>query len=428
MKKLVYGLYAIAVVAALCLVVALTIPEPPTPPPATEPTTIPTIPTTAPTEPVPVGEIRLYQCDPERVEVWQALAEAYTQETGIQVTILSSAEADCAGTPLEYLSGDDAATIFCLHHTHELEQRQAYCLDLSGSDIVSKLYQDTFTLKNGDAISGVAFQIESYGIVYNSLLLADAGFTQSDIQDYTALSNVVQNITANKKKLGFSAFSSPDLSSTDHGSLLCLLAGLAHNDPQLRSFWDLYISNCVRSGKKLTQASRDDALKDFLSGKSVFYMGGTWDYQELTKIEDYFLGMMPVYTEGQLEDLGLYHSNTGYWCVNSQADSLDIAVSMDFLNWLVTAQEDAPAPADALQLLMPFRDTSYAGNPLEEQVLRSLESGMENVRWNSCDVLSPELLQQFGEAFKAYTLDPSDDHWAAITALLQTVETKIPEA
>ena len=66
MRKLVYGLYAIAVVAALCLVVALTKPEPPTPPPATEPSTIPTIPTTAPTEPAPVGEIRLYQCDPER--------------------------------------------------------------------------------------------------------------------------------------------------------------------------------------------------------------------------------------------------------------------------------------------------------------------------------------------------------------------------
>lgn len=426
MKKWIYGLYAIAVVAALCLVVVLTTPKaPPTP---TEPTAPPTVPTTVPTEPTPVGEIRLYQCDQDRAEVWQALAQAYTEKTGISVTILTPADADCEGTPLEYLTGEDAATIFCLHHAHELEQRQEYCLDLTGSDIIGKLYQDIFSLKNGDSISGVAFQLESYGIVYNSLLLADAGFTLSDITDFTSLSNVVKNITANKKKLGFSAFASPDLKSTDHGALLCLLAGLTEEEAVLRSFWDLYIANCTRSGNKLTQASRDDALNDFLSGKAVFYLGGTWDYEKFSKIEDYFLGFMPVYTNTQQIDLGLYHSNTGYWCVNSQADQLDIDASLDFLTWLVTAQEDSPAPADSLELLMPFVDTAYAGNPLEELVLSSMQSGQENVQWNSCDTLSPALLGEFGKALAAYALNPTDENWAAVAALQQTVEVKIPEA
>lgn len=414
MKKWIIGLYAIVAVAALCLVVMLTIPDQPTPP--TEPSTVPTVPTTVPTEPAPVGQVRLYMCDPERAATWQALAAAYTEQTGISVTILT-ADPDCEGTPMEYLSGDNAATIFCLHHAHELEQRQEYCLDLAGTDIAGKLHQDIFTLKSGDTISGVAFSIESYGIIYNSLLLADAGFTQSDIADFTSLSNVVKNITTNKRKLGFSAFSSPDLSSTDHGAMLCLLAGLTEDEAVLRSFWDLYTANCVRSGSKLTQSTRDDALEDFLGGKAVFYLGGTWDYESLSQIEDYYLGFMPVFTGETQDQLGIHHACTGYWCVNSQADRLDIDVSLDFLSWLVTAQEDGSAPADVLGYLMPFMDTAYAGNPLEKLVLDSIKSSQDNVRWNSCDTLSPELLQEFGEALIAYTKNPTDENWAAVAAL-----------
>ena len=297
-KKWIYCLCAILAIAIIAFAVvhnALSEPDDPTGPSTSAPTQAPTL----PTSPTPIADVRLYQCDPERAAVWQELAKAYTEATGIPVTILTPTDQDCDGTPVEMLTGKYSATTFCLHHTHELQERQEYCLDLSGTEIAGQLQQDIFALKNGDAISGVAFNVESYGIIYNSLLLADAGYTQSDIQDFSSLADVVQDITANKRKLGFSAFAAPDLGNTDHGALLCLLAGLTDDEAILRSFWDLYRENCTRTGSMLTQATRQEALADFLNGKAVFYLGGTWDYEHFAEIEDYFLGFMPVYTAQQ---------------------------------------------------------------------------------------------------------------------------------
>ena len=426
-KKWIYCLCAILAIAIIAFAVvhnALSEPDDPTVPSTSAPTQAPTL----PTSPIPIADVRLYQCDPERAAVWQELARVYTEATGIPVTILTPTDQDCDGTPVEMLTGKYGATIFCLHHTHELQERQEYCLDLTGTEIAGQLQQDIFALKNGDTISGVAFNVESYGIIYNSRLLATAGFSQDDIRDFTSFADIVKLITAAKRTQGFSAFAAPDLSNTDHGALLCLLAGLTDSEATLRSFWDLYRENCTRSGSKLTQATRQDALNDFLSGKAVFYLGGTWDYDDISKIANYDLGFMPVYTAQQQEKPGLYHSSTGYWCVNSQADEMDIRASLDFLNWLVTAQEGETAPADRLEYLMPFQDVAYAGNPLEKLVRESMRSSQENVHWTSCDTLTPEILQKFGDALIAYTKDPTDEQWAALTALQPGLNHKNPEA
>lgn len=419
-KKWIYCLCAILAIAIIAFAVvhnALSEPDDPTGPSTSAPTQAPTL----PTSPTPIADVRLYQCDPERAAVWKELAKAYTEATGIPVTILTPTDQDCSGTPVEMLTGKYGATIFCLHHTHELQERQEYCLDLSGTEIAGQLQQDIFALKNGESIAGVSFNVESYGIIYNRKLLADAGYTQSDIQDFNSLVNVVQDITANKRKLGFSAFAAPDLSSTDHGALLCLLAGLTDDETILRSFWDLYIENCTRTGNKLTQSTKEDGSNEFLNNKAVFYLGGTWDFLDMeidiSKDRDFDPWFMPVSIKDQQDNSGLYYSNIGYWCVNSHADQMDIQASLDFLNWLVTAEEGSTAPADQLEYLMPFKSTAYAGNQLATSVLESMKNSQKNIHWTSCDTLTPELLRKFGDALIAYTKNPKDETWAQLVAL-----------
>ncbi len=420
MRTTIIGIIAILVAILLCLAAFIMLPRVMGDPEA--PSDSATLPTAAPTEPTaPDAEVRLYQCDPELAQDWQALAQRYTQETGIKVTVITPENGYRDDVLRQHLQGSNAPTVFCLHHSHELDVWKDHCLDLSGSAIADALQQDIFALKEGTSIFGVAANVESYGIIYNSKLLARAGYTASDITDYASLKNIIEYITANKKSLGFSAFASPDLSDTAHGSLLCLLAGLSDDPAVLRDFWDLYRNNCVRSGAALTDSDSSDSLNDFLKGKAVFYLGGTWDYEDLTGIEDYFLNILPVYTSESTQNLGLHHAVTGYWCVNSGASAQDRAASLDFLAWLVTAQEDAPAPVDALGLLTPYKDTQHAGNPLEQLVLESM--GNDNsVQWNSCDELTPELLEQFGQALGDYTKKPGDTAWDKVTALKKEEE------
>lgn len=413
---------AVLILASVGAYISLHDPEPSVPEQTVPPYTanpsipVPTTPNTvtepsAPTAPEEPAKVVIFQHDSDLAQQWYNLAQAYTDLTGIHVTILNSGSSDCAMALSQVLQQEIAPTIFCLHDAHSLEQFRSYCLDLQGDPLLEQLCRDIFVLSDAEGVWGVANNIESYGLIYNASLLARTGYTGSDITDYAALTNIAQFITKNANALGISAFTSPDLASTDHGSLLCLLAGLQASDSDLRSFWDLYTDNDLAGS---------GGIQDFLDQKSVFYLGGTWDYEELsplTELVENNLQMLPVYTSTDGENLGLYHSCTAYWCVNQQARPVDIAASLDFLRWLVTASEGSTAPVDSLGLLAPYKDAAYAANPLEDVVRAYLAENLHSVDWNNCDSLTPDQLAALGKALEAYAADPGDDTWAAVEQL-----------
>ena len=50
--------------------------------------------------------------------------------------------------------------------------------------------------------------VETYGIITNTKLLQEAGYTVDDIQSFDDLKEVAEDITARKDQLGFAAFTS----------------------------------------------------------------------------------------------------------------------------------------------------------------------------------------------------------------------------
>ena len=57
-------------------------------------------------------------------------------------------------------------------------------------------------LKDGDAVTSIAYVIETYGIIYNKELLTAAGYTQDDIKGFADLKKVADDIQARKAELG----------------------------------------------------------------------------------------------------------------------------------------------------------------------------------------------------------------------------------
>lgn len=411
--------FAIVALAALGLTIALTQPYAAQEPSGTLDGTDTQTPLTRPSLPEnSVTQLWLYQCDPSLAQIWRDIAADYTAQTGVIVTVLTPEEgADCRETLTGLLSGANAPTIFCLHGNSAGDLAQ-YCLDLTDSAVAGELIQDMFALKNGDSIVGVAGSVESYGIIYNSRLLARAGFTATDIFSFESLQNVVENITANSKTLGFSAFATPDLTDTEQGSQLYLLSGLAQQENALlRTLWELYCANCATSASNIGKAQTGTGLQDFQDGRAVFYLGGTWDYADLNQIEDYNLGFLPIFSQDG-QSTGLRHTSVSYWCVNARADASQAVAAQDFLYWLVTAQDSSPAPADALQLLLPYRQTSYAGNPLQQQVLSSIADQLQAVQWMPIEDAPESALLELGAALGAYAAAPTDENWAAVTVAL----------
>ena len=111
------------------------------------------------------GKVYYLNFKPEADEAWQKLAEAYTAETGVPVTVVTAASGQYETTLQAEMAKSDAPTLFQVNGPVGLKNWVDYCYDLAGSDIVSNLTSDAFALKSEDgATVGIAYVIESYGI------------------------------------------------------------------------------------------------------------------------------------------------------------------------------------------------------------------------------------------------------------------------
>ncbi len=348
------------------------------------------------------GSVQLYTCDPALASVFTSLAEAYTKQTGIQVTVITGS-ADSCGSDLEKAMASEAApTLFCLHSREDMEKWQDSLYDLTGSALLEKLWSPDFALGADGKKLAITVDLEGSGLIYNATLMAQAGFTRSDIQDLADLEMVAQFITG--KDLGYAAFSAIDLSATDHGSMACLLAGMLPTADALRSFWDLYLANSQRSGK---------SLDSFLAEDAVFYLGSTRDYEQVSGLGVSNLDILPAYSSA---GSGLSCVSTLCWGVSSQAATQDIQQTLAFLDWLVTATEEGPAPIDGLGLLSPFRDAAAYSNLLEKKLRTYLSTEPATVSWDCCGSLSEDSLSALAAALATYSDDPTDENWQAVAA------------
>ncbi len=175
-----------------------------------------------------------------------------------------------------------------------------YCLDLSGSDVYGQLTSDSFALKDGDAVTSIAYVIETYGIIYNKELLTAAGYTQDDIKGFDDLKKVADDIQARKAELGVDgAFTSAGMDGSSDWRFKTHLAnlpiyyeykadGIGSTDAikgtyldNYKKIWDLYITDSTCDPKLLASKTGNDAVAEFVGKKAVFYQNGTWAYSDV---------------------------------------------------------------------------------------------------------------------------------------------------
>ena len=117
------------------------------------------------------GKVYYLNFKPEQDEDWQNLAKEYTEETGTEVTVVTAASGQYETTLQSEMAKSDAPTLFQVNGPVGLKNWKDYCYDLKDSDIYSQLTSDSYSLKDGDAVDGIAYVIESYGLIVNKTLL-----------------------------------------------------------------------------------------------------------------------------------------------------------------------------------------------------------------------------------------------------------------
>ena len=398
------------------------------------------------------GKVYYLNFKPEQDQAWQDLAKAYTEETGIEVTVKTAAEGTYESTLTAEMDKDDAPTLFQVNGPVGLANWKDYCADLSGSDIYKQLTSTDYALEEDGKVYGIAYVIETYGLIYNKTLLqkyCDSDFATvksiDDINSFDKLKTVAEEIQKNKDALGVKgAFTSAGMDSSSDWRFKTHLANLPiyfeYKDRNITStdaiegkyldnyknIWDLYINNSTCDPADLASKKGTDAETEFTTGEAVFFQNGSWEYSILTKagMTDDQLGMMPIYIGvGDEANQGLCTGSENYWCVNKNASADDQAATLEFINWCVTSDKGTTALADDMGFVIPFKDAKEATNVFVKIDNELTAEGKTPVSWNFTTMPSENWKNGVGTALTQYAAGTGD--WdAVVTAFVQGWKTE----
>ena len=386
------------------------------------------------------GAVYYLNFKPEQDAAWQELAREYTEKTGVKVKVLTAAEGQYEQTLTSEMDKTEAPTLFQVNGPVGLKNWKNYCIDLSDTVLYKELKDDSFALKEDGKVYGVAYAVETYGIIYNKTLLdkyfkSDFSTVKSveQIKNFDSFSKVVREIQAHKKELGVEgAFTSAGMDASSDWRFKNHLANLPiyyeYMDKNLtatdkiegryldnyKQIWDLYINNATVEPTALSGKTGTDAQTEFKTGKAVFYQNGTWEYAGIKEedgvgLKDEEMGMLPIYigVAGE-EKQGLCTGSENYWCVSSKASQADREATLKFLEWVVTDETGVEALAEDMGFVAPFKKAKTAENPLVRIADDYVKAGKTPVSWSFSTIPSDQWKSGVGTALTQYAAGKGD--------------------
>lgn len=383
---------------------------------------------------VATGKVYYLNFKPEQAENWEDLAQKYTAKTGVPVTVVTAASGEYETTLKSEMAKSNAPTLFQVNGPVGLASWKDYCYDLKDSEIYNQVESDDYVLKDGEAVAGIVYAIESYGIIYNKTLLDAYCRTEGavissadEINSFDQLKAVADDIQAKKDELGIlGAFASAGMDPSSDWRFKSHLVNIPiyyeYKDSDidstgeikgtyldnLKQIWDLYLTDSTCAPTLLSSKTGDDAAAEFASGDVVFYQNGTWAYNDCIAdgLTDEELGMLPIYigVPGE-ENQGVCTGSENYWCVNKNASDADIQATLDFLNWCITSDTGREALAKEMGFLTPFMsfgENYMPENPLVAAANAYTVAGKTPVPWTLLSIPSDNWKNQVGAALTQY--------------------------
>lgn len=411
--------------------------------------------------PAPAGEGQVYfqNFKPEQDDAYQAIAKAYTEQTGVPVKVITAASGTYEQTLRSEMAKNDAPTIFQVNGPVGYAAWKEYCADLSGTEIYGHLADKSIAITDGDGVYGIPFAIEGYGIIVNNKIM-DAYFaldgakaaSLTEINTFAKLKEVVEDMQSKKADLGIEGvFASTSLKPGEdwrwQTHLMNVpmyyewqsegtdLSDAAATDEitfkyrdNYQQIFDLYLKNSTIAPTLVGSKTVNDSMAEFALGKAAMVQNGNWAYGDIAGVtgntvnpED--VTFMPIYigVEGE-ETQGLCIGTENFFCINKNASEADQKASLDFLTWLYTSDEGKSFVTNDLNFIAPFdtfTDADKPSDPLGQQVMEwSAHSDIQNVPWNFTVFPSQQFKDNFGGNLLLYAQGQME--WSAVADAVVT--------
>ncbi len=390
-------------------------------------------------------DIYLLNFKPEVASVYEEIARAYEKETGVSVRVVTAASGTYEQTLKSEISKSNAPTIFQINGPKGYASWKNYCADLSDTELYKHLSDKSGAITEGDAVYGIPYVVEGYGIIYNETL-TDRYFaltnrkttynSMDEIKSFEALKAVVEDMTAHKAELGIEGvFAATSLKSGEdwrwHTHLANLPIYKEFEDKGIewsadkgtdtidftyaqnfKNLFDLYINNSTVKPSLLGSYQVADSMAEFATGKCVMVQNGNWAYSQIRDVQGNVvkadeIGYLPLYMgiEGE-ETMGLCIGTENYFAINKNASEDEQKKAEDFLYWLYSSDTGKKFVTEKLDFIAPF-DTFDEGDrvsdPLGEEVADYMaEEDVRNIPWAFTVFPSQSFKEAFGSALLRY--------------------------
>ena len=391
------------------------------------------------------GAVYYLNFKPEQAEQWKDLAREYSDETGVPVTIETAASGTYESSLKSEMAKKQAPTLFQVNGPAGLASWKDYCYDLKNSAVYKNLKSDDFALINdAGEVQGVAYVIETYGLIYNKAILSEYCKMEgakikdvSEINSFAKLKEVADDMQAKKEQLGIQGvFASAGMDSSSDWRFKTHLANLpiyfeyqkdkidttdAIKGTYLdayKNMWDLYITDSTVEPAMLSGMTGENAAAEFGMGEAVFYQNGTWAYKDIAgnEVADEDMGMLPIYIGvGDEANQGLCTGSENYWCVNKNASQEDIDATLNFLEWVITSDRGRESFQDEMGFITPFStftDEYQPENPLVAAANEYIDAGKTSIPWVFSTIPSETWKDNVGSALLEYAQGTGE--WDAV--------------
>lgn len=378
---------------------------------------------------------------PEVADVYQEIAEAYRQETGVELTVVTAAAGGYEQTLKSEIAKADAPTIFQINGPKGYLSWKDYCADLKDTQLYQHLTDKSIAITDGDGVYGIPYVVEGYGIICNKAIMdkyfatEEAKVTSLDeINNFETLKAVTEDMTSKKDELGIrGVFASTSLSPGEDWRWQTHLANIPLSyewdennirltdniqsihfqfGEQMKNIFDLYLNNSVTEPKLLGSKQTADSMAEFALGQCAMVQNGNWAWSQISQIDrntvqESDLRFLPIYIGMKdEEDQGLCIGTENFLAINRQASAEQKRLAADFLWWLYSSETGKDYVVNRLGFIAPF-DTFTAAeqpsDPLAKEVIRWMNNDeVDNIPWNFTIFPSTTFKEDFGAALLQY--------------------------
>jgi len=385
------------------------------------------------------GSVYWLNFKPELDETLQQLAKTYTEQTGVNVKVVTAASGTYKQTlTSEMDKGKDAPTLFVIGNQAGVKEWGEYALDLTGTAIADELNTDAYNLYDEDGkLVSIGYCYECYGIIVNPDLIEKAGHSMDEIKNFEGLKAVAEDIHARAAELGFDAFSSSDMDGSSSWRFTGHMANLEYFYEErdaggwtecpaelsgaymenFKNLYDLCINNSLTAPTDLATGGHD-AEAEFKDGKAAFFVNGSWEYAAVSEAVPNAT-MIPYYcgVEGE-EKAGLNCGTENCWAINAKAAQENIDATMDFLYWCVTDAEASRMLVDSFGV-MPYKQAAASTNGFLAKANEYSNNGCYVMDWATNYQPNVDAYRAaFVSALNAYNADQTDANWEQVRAAI----------